>query len=124
MKPMMAAIRYRFVSMLVLAMTLPLAMAVMAFAESGSHGDGHAEMHEHYNMWIDNRGFGCCDNRDCRPVHADATPEGWRVWIDGQWVRVPPDAVLHIPSPDGRSHVCMAAGAVEPRCFVPGEPRS
>ena len=70
---MMAAIRYRFVSMLVLAMTLPLAMAMMAFAESGSHGDGHAEMHEHYNKWIDNRGFGCCDNRDCRPVHADAT---------------------------------------------------
>ena len=64
---MIAAIRYRFVSMLVLAMTLPLAMAMMAFAESGSHGDGHAEMHEHYNMWIDNRGFGCCDNRDCRP---------------------------------------------------------
>jgi hypothetical protein len=96
-----------------------------AKAQSGEHGDGHAEMHSAYEHWKDRNGYGCCDDRDCRPVRANVVGDGrWSVWIDGRWLPVPPDAVLRIPSPDGRSHVCMAPGAVEPRCFVPGEPRS
>lgn len=80
--------------------------------------------HDPYTEWKDKRGYGCCHDRDCRPVRADLTEAGWRVWIDGRWVLVPPDAVLKIPSPDGRSHACISPGAVEPMCFVPGEARS
>lgn len=83
-----------------------------------------ARAHDPYTQWLDRRGFSCCDKRDCAPVRADYTPTGWQVWIEGRWVPVPADAVLDIPSPDGRSHACMAPGAIQPRCFVPGEPRS
>ena len=109
---------------------LPVAMAALvlaapAIAQSGNYGDGHAEMHSTYKSWKDLRGYSCCDDGDCRPTRADKGDDGrWRAWIDGRWVPVPPDTVLHMPSPDGRSHVCMSPGAVEPRCFVPGEPRS
>jgi hypothetical protein len=82
-----------------------------------------AHGHDIYSDWKDRRGYGCCHDRDCRPVRADLTEAGWRVWIDGRWVLVPPDAVLTIPSPDGRSHACISPGAIEPMCFVPGEAR-
>ena len=96
-----------------------------AGAQSGNHGDGHAEHHADYQHWQDRRGFGCCDDRDCRPTRAYIGDDGrWRALADGQWLVVPPDAVLPIPSPDGRSHICHTPGALEPRCFVPGEPRS
>lgn len=95
------------------------------FAQSGNHGDGHAEMHDVYKGWNDRRGFSCCDKNDCRPVRADADIEGrWRAWVNGRWAPVPADTVLPIQSPDGRSHICWSPGALEPRCFVPGEPRS
>lgn len=112
--------------LLITTLVINVAMAALgqARAQSGAHGDGHAQMHEVYKEWIDNRGYGCCDDQDCRPVRADSGPLGWRVWIDGRWFAVPSDAVLTIPSPDGRSHVCMTPGAQEPRCFVPAEPRS
>lgn len=82
-----------------------------------------ARAHDPYSLWKDRRGFLCCDQRDCAPVRADLTPDGWRVWADGRWMVVSPDAVLAIPSPDGRSHACWTPGAVEPRCFVAGEVR-
>lgn len=96
-----------------------------ARAQSGRHGDGHAELHSTYEQWKDQRGYSCCDDGDCRPTRADKGDDGrWRAWIDGRWIPVPADAVLDRRSPDGRSHVCMSPGAQEPRCFVPGEPRS
>lgn len=96
-----------------------------AWGQSGMHGDGHTEQHADYLQWKDRRGYGCCDNRDCRPTRAYVDEAGrWRALADGVWLVVPPDAVLAIPSPDGRSHVCHTPGALEPRCFVPGEPRS
>ena len=87
--------------------------------------DGHAQMHHEYLKWKDGRGYSCCDERDCRPTRAYIDEAGrWRAMVDGVYLVVPPDAVLRIPSPDGRSHVCVSPGALEPRCFVPGEPRS
>jgi hypothetical protein len=45
-----------------LIITAAVAAPGPARAQSGGHGDGHAEMHHVYKEWIDNRGFGCCDN--------------------------------------------------------------
>lgn len=87
--------------------------------------DGHAQMHHEYLKWKDGRGYGCCNELDCRPTRAFMGDDGrWRALVDGLPIVVPPDAVLNIPSPDGRSHICMSPGAIEPRCFVPAEPRS
>jgi hypothetical protein len=83
-----------------------------------------AQAHDPYIDWKDRNGFDCCHGRDCKPVRADPTPAGWLVWHEGRWVPVPPAAVLDMPSPDGRSHACIAPGAKEPRCFVPGDTKS
>ncbi len=80
--------------------------------------------HDPYSGWLDRKGFSCCDMTDCRPTRAEVDERGqWRAMVDGRWVTVPADAVLAIPSPDGRSHICMTPEALEPRCFVPGEIR-
>lgn len=83
-----------------------------------------ARAHEPYSAWKDRLGYSCCSERDCRPVRADMDDAGrWRVYVNGRWVNVPTEAVLPIPSPDRRSHVCMAPSALEPHCFVAGEVR-
>ena len=93
----------------------------VALGQSGAHGDGHAQGHDIYKHWKDRAGYSCCDSSDCRPTRAFVDDDGrWRAWNGDAWVTVPSDAVLPIPSPDMRSHLCMVPGAVEPRCFVPG----
>lgn len=95
-----------------------------AMAQSGQWSDGHAEMHHIYQEWHDSRGYSCCNDRDCRPTRTCDAGGHLGVVSDGHCVVVPPDTVLHIPSPDGRTHVCMAKGALQPMCVVVGEPRS
>lgn len=75
--------------------------------------------HEPYGSWrIPTTGGSCCNNEDCRPTRARQDDEGhWEAWDGWRWLRVPPMAVLSIPSPDGRSHLCEARGAVF--CFLP-----
>lgn len=108
----------------VAAVLIALGIAIgAAWAQSGDWGDGHAEMHPVYQGWRDNRGYSCCNDRDCRPTRVCDLGGQLGVIADGKCVFVPPEAVLHIPSPDGRSHVCMSKGALQPMCVVIGEPR-
>ena len=75
----MDTVRDRNIAMLffaVLIISVAVAAPRPARAQSGAHGDGHAEMHEVYREWKDNRGYDCCDDRDCRPVRADPGPVG------------------------------------------------
>jgi|SRR5215470_8652788 len=102
-----------------------LALGLSAFAQSGEHGDGHAEMHDIYKHWQrpGHPGATCCNNADCRPTRAFVDGEGhWRAWNGSAWLLVPQERVL--PSDyagDGRSHLCEKAGFVY--CFSPGEIR-
>lgn len=124
-KPLRSLLRAAVLVLAIIALALVALGYGLASAQSGNHGDGHAEHHADYRQWQDRRGYGCCDDQDCRPTRAYVDEYGrWRAMVDGGWMVVPPDAVLPIPSPDGRSHVCHTPGAREPRCFVPGEPRS
>lgn len=69
----------------------------------------------------------CCsvaDGKTISDVDWDANAEGYRVRIDGQWVPVPPDAVVTVPN---RVGVPMAwpmydgTGTLTGiRCFMPG----
>lgn len=76
--------------------------------------------HEPYGSWrIPTTGGSCYNNEDCRPTRARMDDDGrWEAWDGWRWLPVPPLAVLSIPSPDGRSHLCESSGAVF--CFVPG----
>lgn len=76
--------------------------------------------HPPYEHWrIPTTGGSCCSDRDCRPTRARMDADGrWEAWDGWRWLPVPPLSVLSIPSPDGRSHLCEANGAVF--CFLPG----
>jgi len=81
-----------------------------------------ARAHDIYENWKTINGVSCCHDKDCAPA---------TMWIDaedrliarqnGQTYFVPREVVLPIPSPDGRSHICVIAGTVI--CAVPGEVR-
>ena len=105
-----------------------------ALAQSGNHGDGHAQHHDVYKGWAQSNGFSSCCNGDdpatgakgdCRPVKAYRDPDDdlWRALINGQWRVVPPLAVRPYPTPDGNSHVCESEGNGI-MCFVGGLPKS
>jgi hypothetical protein len=76
--------------------------------------------HDPYDSWkIPGTAASCCDNRDCRPTRARMTDrETWQAWDGARWLDIPPDRVLRMKSPDGRSHLCEMNGVV--LCFVPG----
>lgn len=96
---------------------------------------GNARAHDPYTQWKDNWGYSCCPGHgappmggppECRPIRAYVDDDHWVVILeDGRRVAVPPDAVLRIPSPDGRSHYCGKRGPMGalPYCFSPGEIR-
>ena len=109
------------------------ASATSALAQSGNHGDGHAEMHGTYKDWRQpDTGGSCCNaqtaddpNGDCRPTTGYVGDGGWwrarvRPGPDG-FVIIPPIKVL-TRQPDGRCHICEGDGRVY--CFAPCDPKS
>ena len=83
-----------------------------------------ARAHDIYHDWkIPGTTTSCCNDQDCGPTRARVHVDGnyWEVWHNGEWLAVPPYAVLDMKSPDGRSHACVIGRT--PVCFVPGEIR-
>lgn len=109
------------ITLIAVAMAWPLSHS--AFAQTGNHGDGHAEMHGEYKDWKQpSNGLSCCNDQDCRPTRADLTEQGWRAWDGTRWLAVPWSAVLDVRAKDGRSHLCSTpAGHVY--CLVPADPK-
>ena len=99
--------------------------AGLAQAQSGHHGDGHAEQHDIYKEWKapNNPALSCCNNADCRPTRAFLDQNGdWRAWNGHEWLRVPWDRVLPADyAGDGRSHLCEKETLIY--CFTPGQVR-
>lgn len=65
----------------------------------------------------------CCDGKDYLPDVTWESKDGrYRVRIEGEWVDVPPDAVLSVPNRDGRTLVwpTWSDGKRAVRCFMPG----
>jgi len=68
----------------------------------------------------------CCDGADGKRVNDvdyDRDATGYRVRLDGQWVRVPDDAIVDVPNRAGFAMVWPytdADGKVTIRCFMPG----
>jgi hypothetical protein len=116
----------RLILALTFAASAAHAQSGSAGGYSGSHGDGHAEMHDIYKNWTppDNPKTSCCDNSDCRPTRAYVDESGnWRAWNGNMWLIVPSARVLPTDyAHDGRSHLCEKAGFIY--CFAPGPPKS
>lgn len=106
-----------------LALAYAGAMVGVARAQVGEHGYGHGQMHQTYQHWQQpDNGASCCNDKDCRPTRARMTDnETWEAWNGHRWIPIPPAKVLHIPSPDGRSHLCSSEADDTVWCFLPGE---
>lgn len=68
--------------------------------------------HDWYDELRDASGTLCCGHQDCYPVDMCVTKVGKEgLQIDDQCQPIKWSAVLHLASPDGRAHVCMASSA-------------
>lgn len=103
-----------------------LSVLMVAFiATGGTRAWAHEHEGVNYGDWKSSNGVSCCNDSDCQPTRASMDENGnWVALFQGRKVIVPKEKVLSIPSPDGRSHICMSPEAVYPYCFVPGEIRS
>lgn len=121
--------------LLVLAVLLILFSVGAAFAQSGRHGDGHAEHHDWYQRHKQpGTSVSCCGARtvkpdgtiegDCRPVRAFRTDDGlWHAVVDGRPIKMPRHVILQEAAPDGRAHLCMSESGT-PLCFFEPQPKS
>jgi len=94
-------------------------------AQTGLHGDGHAQHHDWYqDLRQPGSGASCCNFQDCRPVRAYIDEDGqWHALVEGRRIGIPRYLILRRSAPDGGSHLCMSqTGTVY--CFVPGQPMS
>ena len=65
-------------------------------------------------------GMSCCDIADCRPTEYRTVGDSYEVWVDNQWMTVPPRRILQrADNPVGRAVVCWTPqrGIM---CFVRG----
>lgn len=111
-----------------LVLMLLVALVPQQPAQAGDHGGHHGEGHNALHHWYKTlrhpgTGYECCDGRDCRPTSVRAKDGVLEVLVDGEWTRVPPDAIVKSPPPDLQTHVCAPKGSWSPKvifCVVLG----
>jgi hypothetical protein len=97
--------RRKFV--LILAGAFSVALCVCAAAQEGYFMAGHSQWHqEFYSKLTRKDGGSCCNRRDCRPTESRMTGNHYEVKVDGEWMRVPNDTIMHVTAPDRGAHVC------------------
>lgn len=89
-----------------------------------AHDHDHSELNEWMKGLYSSKGS-CCSGQDATVL----TDKDWethngryRVKIEGEWVDVPPEAVLTDPNRDGRTLVWPYKSTLQwqVRCFMPG----
>jgi len=78
-----------------------------------------------FNGLKSKNGVPCCDTADGKrleDVDWEAADGHFRVRIKGEWIDVPPEAVLEQPNLAGPAIVwpVLEAGRLKVRCFIPG----
>ena len=69
------------------------------------------QAHDPYTTLKDRHGRNCCNSLDCQPAPYQVTPRGVRMFVDGHWVDVPPEAIQYVMLPGdtgetGGGHWC------------------
>lgn len=90
-----------------------LLVALLVLSSSGLRAQEHHERHHaYYKDWINQRGWGCCNDQDCGELREEDernTGDGVEVRIDGEWCKVKSFHYLKQGNaPDWTtSHVCV-----------------
>lgn len=76
--------------------------------QEGYLGSGHAKWHDLFykNLQRPDTKTSCCNMTDCRPTAGRIVEGHYEVKVNGAWISVPPDKILHVTAPDGGYHVC------------------
>jgi len=91
--------------------------------DNGQFGDVPAPVREWFHSVKSSKGIPCCDIADGHRTEFDMRKDLYWVPVNGNWVPVPPDAVLKgTANPVGDAVVWYSvySGQVIIRCFVPG----
>lgn len=64
-------------------------------------------------------GITCCSIADCRPVEYRIAADHYEVAIDGGWVAVPAEKIVHRENPTGHAILCRRPATTMIFCFVP-----
>lgn len=106
------------------------ALLICAGTASARDLDGrYAQTNPQTRDWIrgltNKQGVNCCDAADgtrLEDVDWEASDNGYRVRIDGDWIEVPPEAVIDEPNRLGPAMVWRGWINGKPfvRCFLPG----
>jgi hypothetical protein len=93
-----------------------------ALAKKGDWGNVDPKV----KMWFENatspKGFLCCSERDGTSTDWEIKPDGFYIpapWLDGQWIRVPDEAVV-LGNPTATAIVWYYTNGTGVRCFAPG----
>jgi len=92
--------------------------------DNGQFGDVPPQVREWFHNVRSANGIPCCDVADGHRTDFDIRKDLYWVPVDGNWVPVPPDAVLkNVGNPTGAAVVWYSIydGQVIIRCFVPGD---
>lgn len=105
---------------------LIMAMLLMGWGISYAH-DGKHPVNSTMKKWFDSLRSGkgpCCSDADgtaLSDVDWESRDGLYRVFVRGQWVDVPKDAVLMQPNLYGLTMVWLAPTMnIQIRCFIPG----
>lgn len=108
-----------------------LPAAILAVQPAVAHDlDPHPNVSPEVQAWVESlknqSGVACCATADgWRPqaVEWDFDRKGYRVQIEGKWVDVGDEAVIHGPNKLGHAEVWYyhVDGQPKVRCFLPGE---
>ena len=92
--------------------------------DNGQFGDVTPQIREWFHNVRSANGIPCCDVADGHRTDFDMRKDLYWVPVDGNWIPVPPDAVLKdAGNPTGGAVVWYSiyGGQVIIRCFVPGD---
>jgi hypothetical protein len=101
-----------------------IAIAVLTISTCPAHDLEHPEL----NGWLESLHSGkgpCCDGSDAKRLDNtewDTKDGHYRVFIDGEWVEVPDEAVIGAPNRANRAMVWpqYQDGHPKVRCFIAG----
>lgn len=68
-------------------------------------------------------GMSCCDVSDCHKVEFDVRAEQYVAKIEGRWVLIPPEKIVHdAGNPTGSAVACYLSSenGIHLYCFIPG----